>query len=225
MAQEDKVLDNTLTLRRKRIMTYFIEATEKLIRLDGIDGLSIRKIANEAGYNSATIYNYFNDLEELALFGSVCYLREYVAMLDHSLTEDMRAIDQYRTIYRCFNHCAFRFPDIYHNMFFGKYSNKLGAVLHLYYCELFPSELDHFSERMKEMLVSGNMWERDRITIDKMVQEGDLREDRADATLSLIIALHQNFIYEASLCREDFDLERHQNKFNELFEYLLAAGR
>ena len=75
------------------------------------------------------------------------------------------------------------------------------------------------------MLVSGNMWERDRITIDKMVQEGDLREDRADATLSLIIALHQNFIYEASLCREDFDLERHQNKFNELFEYLLAAGR
>ena len=59
MEQTDKVLENTLTVKRKRIMTYFIEATEKLIRSEGLDGLSIRKIAGEAGYNSATIYNYF----------------------------------------------------------------------------------------------------------------------------------------------------------------------
>ena len=184
MEQTDKVLENTLTVKRKRIMTYFIEATEKLIRSEGLDGLSIRKIAGEAGYNSATIYNYFNDLEELTLFGSVCYLREYVAKLEKELRPDMRAIDQYRTIYRCFNHYAFRFPDIYHNMFFGKYSYKLGAVLHLYYHELFPGELDNFSERMKSMLVSGSMWERDHITIDKMVQEGDMDADKADTTLS-----------------------------------------
>ena len=62
-----------LTLKRKRIMIYFIEATEKLIRSDGVEGLSIRKIASEAGYNSATLYNYFEDLEYLVLFGSVCY--------------------------------------------------------------------------------------------------------------------------------------------------------
>lgn len=49
MEQTDKVLENTLTVKRKRIMTYFIEATEKLIRSEGLDGLSIRKIAGEAG--------------------------------------------------------------------------------------------------------------------------------------------------------------------------------
>ena len=53
---EDKALDNNLTLKRKRIMIYFIEAAEKLIRQNGIENLSIRKIATEAGYNSATIY-------------------------------------------------------------------------------------------------------------------------------------------------------------------------
>ena len=103
MQQPDKALDNKLTIKRKRIMSYFIEAAEKLIRTEGLDGLSIRKIAGEAGYNSATIYNYFNDLEQLALFGSVCYLREYVAMLEQEWKPDMRAIDQYRTIYHCFN--------------------------------------------------------------------------------------------------------------------------
>lgn len=225
LEQEDKALDNELTLKRKRIMIYFIEATEKLIREDGIEGLSIRKIANEAGYNSATIYNYFNDLEQLALFGSICHLREYVALLEQELRPEMRAIDQYRAIYRCFNHCAFRSPEIYHNMFFGKYSYKLGSVLHLYYHELFPQELEHFSERMKDMLVGGSMQERDRISIDNMVQEGDVSADKADQTLELIIALHQHFIYEATLGGEDFDPDAHAEKFNQLFEYLLAAAR
>ena len=45
-----------LTLKRKRIMIYFIEATEKLIRSDGVEGLSIRKIASEAGYNLSLIH-------------------------------------------------------------------------------------------------------------------------------------------------------------------------
>lgn len=49
MQQPDKALDNKLTIKRKRIMSYFIEAAEKLIRTEGLDGLSIRKIAGEAG--------------------------------------------------------------------------------------------------------------------------------------------------------------------------------
>ena len=68
---EDKALDNNLTLKRKRIMIYFIEAAEKLIRQNGIENLSIRKIATEAGYNSATIYNIlmiWSSLQCLALF-------------------------------------------------------------------------------------------------------------------------------------------------------------
>ena len=79
MDLENKALDYDLTLKRKRIMIYFIEATEKLLRRDGIENLTIRGIATEAGYNSATIYNYFNDLDQLIMFGSLCYLRDYVA--------------------------------------------------------------------------------------------------------------------------------------------------
>ena len=44
-----------LTLKRKRIMIYFIEAAEKSIRSAGVEALSRRKIATEAGYNSATL--------------------------------------------------------------------------------------------------------------------------------------------------------------------------
>lgn len=225
MQQEDKALDNTLTIKRKRMMIYFIEATEKLIRQEGLSGLSIRRIAAEAGYNSATIYNYFNDLEQLTLFGSIYYLREYVMLLEKELKPDMRAIDQYRTIYKCFNQCAFSHPEIYHNLFFGRYSERLKSVMELYYGELFPEELEHLSADMQEMLVKGMMRERDEIVIRKMVQEGDLRPDKAENTLDLIVALHQTYIYEATLRQEGFDVLLHQQRFNALFEYLLAAGR
>ena len=46
---------------------------------------------------------------------------------------------------------------------------------------------------MKKMLVEGSMRERDEITMESMVQEGFVLEEKADITLELIIALHQNF--------------------------------
>lgn len=225
MIQTDKALDNKMTVKRRRIMSYFVEATEKLIRAEGIDGLSIRKIATEAGYNSATIYNYFNDLEQLTMFGSVCYLREYVAMLEAEIRPEMRAIDRYRTVYHCFNRCAFHAPDLYYNMFFGRYSDKLGSVLQLYYHELFPDELGHLSEQMQRMMVGGSMKERDQITVDKMVQEGDMAAEKADVTMDLMIAAHQSFLYNLTLTKGNFNAEERSAYFDRLFEYLLAAAR
>lgn len=214
-----------LTLKRKRIMIYFIEATEKLLRSGGLAGLSIRGIAAEAGYNSATIYSYFDSLEQLAMFGSVCYLREYVAQLEQELTPGMRAIDRYRTIYRCFNIHALQNPEIYHHLFFGKYSNMLGDVLRLYYEDLFPGELEHFSDEMRDMLMRGSMAQRDRVVMDRMVSEGDIRPEKSAVTMDLIIALHQNFLYEACLRPDSLDASARRETFRQQFEYLLAAGR
>lgn len=42
-----------------------IEAAENIIATDGIDSLSIRKIAKQIEYSPATIYHYFKDKEEI----------------------------------------------------------------------------------------------------------------------------------------------------------------
>jgi len=217
--------ESTLTTKRKRIMIYFIEAAQKLIQSEGVDGLSIRKIANEAGYNSATLYNYFRDLEHLTLFGSVPYLQDYVVALSQAITPDMPSIDQYRTIYKHFNDIAFRHPDIFHNMFFGRHSDSLGEVLQIYFYELFPNQLDDLSEPVRRMMVYGSMKERDSITMQAMVEEGFIAPEKADMTLELIIAVHQTFIYEAAAKGEHLDLDEHKRNFDQIFEYILAMGR
>ena len=225
MSEQEITTAGGLSTRRKRIMVYFIEATRKLIQSEGVDGLSIRKIANEAGYNSATLYNYFHDLEHLTLFGSVCYLRDYVMALSTSLTPEMNSMERFRTIYQCFNDIAFRNPDIFHNMFFGRHSEILGEVLHTYYYELFPEELSGISESMRRMMVTGSMRERDWVTMQDMVKEGFVAPEKAQLTMELIIAVHQNFIYEAVIHSDSLDMEAHKANFNRMFEYLLAAAK
>ena len=90
---------------------------------------------------------------------------------------------------------------------------------------LFPNELDHLSKEMQNMLVQGSMTERDKAMIERMVEEKDLRADKAQITSDLVVALHQNFLYEASLKRQGYDRAAHEEEFNREFEYLLAAGR
>ncbi|MGP1349294.1 MAG: TetR/AcrR family transcriptional regulator [Stomatobaculum sp.] len=214
-----------LTLRQRRIMIYFVEATQQLIQAEGLEKLTIRKIAAKAGYNSATLYNYFSDLNHLVLFGSVCYLREYVEELTKSLRPEMNALESFRTIYRCFNDIAFRYPHIFHNLFYGKHSTDLGNVLECYYHELFPEELRGLSPRMREMLVYGTMSERDSVSVGAMVAEGFLAADKADITKSLIIDVHQTFLYEAAIRGEGLDLKAHRAQFERLFEYVLEQGR
>ena len=225
MSEQEITATGGLSTRRKRIMVYFIEATRKLIQTEGVDGLSIRKIANEAGYNSATLYNYFHDLEHLTLFGSVCYLRDYVMALSTSLTPEMNSMERFRTIYQCFNDIAFRNPDIFHNMFFGRHSEILGKVLHTYYYELFPEELSGISESMRRMMVTGSMRERDWVTMQDMVKEGFVAPEKAQLTMELIIAVHQNFIYEAVIHGDSLDMEKHKAEFTRMLEYLLDAAK
>lgn len=217
-----------LSVKKKRVMMLFIEAAEGLLRKEGPGGLSIRKVAAEAGYNSATLYNYFQDLEHLTLFASVRYLREYVALLEKNLTEDMNAFQRYRMIYRCFNTCAFREPEIFHGMFFGRHSGLLGEVLQVYYEQLFTQELDGLSGQMKQMLRLGTMYERDSLMMKDLVAEGFVAPEKVEKTMELMIALHQHYIHEAmirSAISGDFDTEAHQERFDAAFLYIMEAAR
>lgn len=214
-----------LSLKKKRVMIYFIEAAKKLIEEEGLRSLSIRRVAAEAGYNSATMYNYFDDMEYLILFASAGCLRDYVGLLEQNLKEDMTALARYREIYRCFNRVAFRQPEVFHNMFFGKHAGRLSEILQLYYEELFPQELEGMDEKMREMLLLGTMQERDRVIMKDLVAQGFVNPDRAEPTIALMVGMHQHFIYEAMIRGEALDAAAHEARFLELFDYLMERAK
>lgn len=52
-------------IQEKRMKEYFIQATKDILKSEGIKSLSVRNIADQAGYSYATLYNYFKDINDL----------------------------------------------------------------------------------------------------------------------------------------------------------------
>ncbi len=63
-------------IQEARMKGYFIEATKELIKGEGLKSLSVRSIADKAGYSFATIYNYFRDVNDLVFLCVIDFQKE-----------------------------------------------------------------------------------------------------------------------------------------------------
>lgn len=212
-----------LDIKKKRVMMYFIEATQDLILNEGIENLSIKKIADKAGYNTATIYNYFEDLEELILYSSIDYLKIYLKDLRNEISSDMKAIEIYRTIYKVFVHHSFEKPEVFHTLFFGKYSYKLEKIIKKYY-EIFPDDITGQTDITKSVLVEANIHNRDIPVMKQMIKEGSILEEEAPYIIEAIVRVHQSYLENILQKREQISLEEHKINFFKIFDFLLKRN-
>ena len=213
-----------LNIKKRRVMMYFIEATQELILNEGIENLSIKKIADTAGYNTATIYNYFEDLEELILYSSIDYLKIYLKDLKSEINSNMKAIEMYETIYKVFVHHSFEKPEIFHTLFFGKYSYKLEKIIKKYY-EIFPDDITGQTDITKSVLVEGNIHNRDLPVIKQMIKEGSILEEDAPYIMEAIVRIHQSYLENILQQREKISLEEHEIKFFKICNFLLKRNK
>jgi len=56
---------NRKEIQERRMKGYFINATKELLKSEGLSAVSVRSVADRAGYSYATLYNYFKDLNDL----------------------------------------------------------------------------------------------------------------------------------------------------------------
>lgn len=167
-------------IQRKRMMLYFIEAADQIIEEEGITEITARKVADKAGYNSATLYNYFENLEHLVFFAAMKNIRDYTAALPESIAKSDNAIDIFLNIWECFCLFSYKKPDIYYAIFFANLDDNLQIYINQYY-ELFPEDLFVLPENMSTIFLKQDIYERGRTTIERCVGEGLInREDAED---------------------------------------------
>ncbi len=79
---EQKEVKERQSLKNQRVRSYFVQAAKKIILDEGVENVSVRKVADLAGYTFSTIYNYFNNLNEL--------LQDVKTEMIHDLIEHMK---------------------------------------------------------------------------------------------------------------------------------------
>ncbi|MCW3465030.1 TetR/AcrR family transcriptional regulator [Chitinophaga nivalis] len=106
-------------IQEQRVRGYFIAATKDLLKSEGLKSVSVRNVADKAGYSFATLYNYFKDAKDLVFlcvkdFREEC--REYVAERSQNVAAGNRRL---KTIVLAYMEYFIQYPGIF-DLFFNE---------------------------------------------------------------------------------------------------------
>lgn len=180
-------------LQRQRMLTYFIEAAAEIIKEEGMDAITIRKVADSAGYNSATIYNYFENLDHLIFLASLPFITPYTKSLGNYLKQDKNALEKNFAVWESFFSHSFASPKIYHAIFFSQRNRTATNDMKQYY-DLFPQDLSDAGEESTEFLLLQSIFDRTEMLIEQCVKEGFIRKEDVKELAEMCVFLYDGML-------------------------------
>ncbi|MCM3743277.1 TetR/AcrR family transcriptional regulator [Sporosarcina luteola] len=197
---------NNKKIQMSRMWKYFIEATVAIIKEDGINQVTIRKVADRAGYNSATIYNYFGEVSHLIFFASMKLLKDYTEEVTVTMENGQTYLEKYMLAWECFCRHSFQQPAIFHAVFIMDLGDHPEKMIERYY-EMYPSELINIPEELKPILFERSMTKRGKSLLQSAAKEGLIDESRVDSLNEMTNLLWQGMLTNILNNRLDYSLE------------------
>jgi AcrR family transcriptional regulator len=217
-----KLMDNK-EIQKKRMLTYFLEATNKIIEEEGMQAVTIRKVASLAGYNSATLYNYFENLNHLLFFASLKYLKDYAEDLPRYTRDSKNSIENYLGVWRCFCYHAYSRPEKYNLIFFGEFSHStVNDSIKTYY-SIFPEDLTEESKKFLPMLLEDNIHARDYRLLKSAAEEGLIREEDLIEINEMNVLMLQGMLSRLLNKNNCYSVEEAVKKTIKYIEKILSA--
>jgi AcrR family transcriptional regulator len=148
--------------------------------------------------NSALIYRYFKDIDEVVLFACVHVLQEYTReMADASrayrgTADDISDLQIYYLSWELFCKHAFKYPEEYSTLFFSRHSDTLRDVIIEYY-RLFPHDRGEEDNKVLEgMYQTSNLRNRNLMLLIPVLEGKKSERDITlinDMTIAFFYAL------------------------------------
>src|SRR6056297_1846518 len=164
--------------KKKKMLKKFINATTDVIKNEGIDNVTIRKVADIAGFNSATIYNYFDNCKQLIFFASINFISDYVVEMPSYIENSDNPVERLMKMWEYFSLHSFKNPKIYYAIFSENLGDKSENLIRNYY-KLFPEELNNAPNNLLPMLLESDLSKRAQIAIQPCIDKGFFSEKEA----------------------------------------------
>lgn len=138
-------------IQESRMRNYFIDATKNIIRGEGVRSLSVRNVAEQAGYSYATIYNYFTHLDELIIYAAMDFLKECGDFINNEKHPVLKGKARIISLTKAYMKYFVQYPSIYELLFIEKPNSCLkgdsliGSV-EAFYNELLIEEWEYFAK-------------------------------------------------------------------------------
>lgn len=196
--------------QKLRIMSYFIDAAHQVIEKEGVDAVTVRKVADIAGYNSATLYNYFSNLDHLIGYVAIKYLKDYYLVLDDYIKEADNGEMKYLKIWEVFCLHSYDRPQIFKAIFFMTPNDDVKEIFDNYF-EIYPSDFGMHTEDLLPMLNAHSIYGRNRESLKPLVSEKTIGEESIDDLNNMTILLYRGFLDRlittpASVCEKNIEV-------------------
>ncbi|MCT4619955.1 MAG: TetR/AcrR family transcriptional regulator [Marinisporobacter sp.] len=211
-------------IQKKRMMRYFIKATHEIIEKEGVDHVTIRKVADLAGYNSATLYNYFENLDHLIFFASIKYLKDYALNFSSFIEDTKNAMEQYLGIWKCFCYYSFQKPKIYYALFFDNNRNLTQTTIKEYY-EIFSHELDEHFKNILPMFLKQDIYDRNMIILAPCVSEGFIKKEDLEEINEMTILLYQSMLLKVIHEQENISIDHMLEKALKYIQQIIQSHK
>ncbi len=205
-------------------MSYFIEAASQIIDEEGIEDVTTRKVAEIAGYNIATMYNYFENLDHLIFFALLKYLKVYLFQLRDYTKDAEDSLERYYLIWEIFCLNSFQNPLIYDNLFFKQFTNPPDQIMQKYY-EIFPEELEDIDEELNPMLLNPNLNQRNLALLKNCVNDGFIREEVLDELNEMTLLIYQSMLQRVISKQVEYTPEEATSRTLKYLKYCIKVHR
>lgn len=105
-------------IKKQRMKTYFLEAAIQAVKNDGADQLTVRKVADAAGYSYATIYNYFKDLNALLWETRQLMIQELVEDVKSKMSAPVKDKEDIKKVFKLYMGYFFEHPEVFRFFYF-----------------------------------------------------------------------------------------------------------
>lgn len=180
-------------IQRKRMMMYFIDAADDLMAEGGIQEISLRKVAKKAGYNSATLYNYFENLDHLIFYAAMKHIKDYAMALETYVEKGKCSMYRFLRVWECFCDYAYDKPEIYNAIFFPKLDKHMEHYVRQYY-EFFPEEMTSRNSTISTMLLKRDISDRAMTLVEDCVDEGYISHNDAKEVNDMTLLIFEGIL-------------------------------
>ena len=111
-------------LKEERTKGYFIEATKEILKGEGSKALSVRNIAERAGYSYATLYNYFKDQTELISLSLLDFKDECRDAINQNIRKSNPGKTEIKAIVIGYINYFVQYPGVFDLFYIEKLASK-----------------------------------------------------------------------------------------------------
>ncbi|MTK53657.1 TetR/AcrR family transcriptional regulator [Paludibacter sp.] len=107
-------------IQEQRMKGYFIQATKDILKGEGLKGVSVRNVAQQAGYSYSTIYNYFKDVNDLVFVCISDFQQECASFVADQAQSSAPGVDRLKKLVVGYVNFFVEYPGLFELFYLAK---------------------------------------------------------------------------------------------------------